>query len=277
MPEFTVPGETPVKLHYTDSGEGVRPVVLIHGWPLSGESWTHQEGPLTEAGYRVVTYDRRGFGRSDKPRTGNDYDTLADDLNALMLELDLSGAVLVGFSMGGGEVARYVGTYGTGRLAGAVLAAAVTPALAQSDDNPDGAMPQSGFEGLQEQCRADREGFVKGFMTTFFSTADGGLKVSQEELDLALDITEQAEDTALVECIGIWGTDLRADLRRADVPVLVVHGDGDQNVPFEASGRRIGQFVPHAQLVTIEGGPHGINVSHPQQFNAALLEFLGSL
>ncbi|WP_040158323.1 alpha/beta fold hydrolase [Nigerium massiliense] len=277
MPDITVPGESPVKLHYTDTGGDGRPVVLIHGWPLSGESWAHQTDALESAGHRVVTYDRRGFGRSDQPGTGNDYDTLSDDLAALLDQLDLRDAVIVGFSMGGGEVARYIGKHGTDRLAGAVLAAAVTPALAQTDSNPDGAMPQSGFEEMQEQCRADREGFLKEFMTTFFSTEKGGLQVSAEELDLALDITEQAEDTALVETIGIWGTDLRADLEKCDVPLLVIHGDSDQNVPFAASGQRVPEFVPQAKVVEIAGGPHGINVSHAHQFNVALLDFLRNL
>lgn len=275
MPELTVPGADPIKLHYTDSGGDGRPVVLIHGWPLSGESWAHQTDALTGAGYRVITYDRRGFGASDKPESGYDYDTLAGDLDAVLTELDLTDAVLVGFSMGGGEVARYLGAHGTDRIAAGVLAAAVTPALAQTGDNPDGAMPQSGFEELQAQARADREEFLKGFMTTFFSTADGGLQVSQEELDIALDITEQAADTALVDCIGIWATDFRADLQKTEVPLLVIHGDGDQNVPFQASGARVAEYAPNAELVVIPGGPHGINVSHADQVNEALLAFLG--
>jgi pimeloyl-ACP methyl ester carboxylesterase len=277
MPELTIPGDSPVTLHYTDSGGDGRPVVLIHGWPLSGAAWARQVPALTDAGFRVIAYDRRGFGQSSKPEEGYDYDTLASDLNELILALDLTGAVLVGFSMGGGEVARYVGTYGTGRLAGAVLAAAVTPAMGLTEKNPDGAMPQPAFDGLADQCAADRAGFLDGFLHTFFSSAVGGLKVPESDVQDALAIAAQGSDTALPACIRIWSTDFQDDLAALDVPLLVLHGDGDQNVPFAKSAARMPAYVPQAQLHVIADGPHGINVSHTDEFNGVLLDFLRAL
>ncbi len=276
MPELTIPGATPVTLHYTDAGGAGRPVVLIHGWPLSGAAWDGNAPALTAAGCRVVTYDRRGFGQSSQPEDGYDYDTLASDLNELMVELDLTDAVLVGYSMGGGEVARYIGTYGTDRLAGAVLASAITPALGLTDANPDGAMPQSAFDGLADACAADRPGFLEGFVTTFFSTPTG-LKVGRAEIDAALALAAQGSDVALPACIRIWSTDFTDDLAAIDVPLLVIHGDGDQNVPFAKSAARLRTYVPDALLHVVDDGPHGINVSHRDEFNAALVEFVGSL
>lgn len=275
MPELTLSDDT--RLHYTDTGGEGRPVVLIHGWPLSGASWTAASEALRGAGHRVITYDRRGFGASWQPAEGYDYDTLASDLNELVLALDLTDAVLVGFSMGGGEVARYCGTYGTGRLAGIVLAAAITPALGQTADNPDGAMPQEAFDELAQQCATDRAGFLDGFVHTFFSSAEDGLKVGEEVVQQHLALAAQGSDVALPACIKIWSTDLRDDLRRVDVPTLVLHGDGDQNVPFAASAARVSEFVPHAELIVFPDGPHGINVSDAERFNGALLDFVASL
>lgn len=276
MSELTIPGEPPVTLHYTDSGGEGRPVVLIHGWPLSGAAWDGNTPALIAAGCRVIAYDRRGFGRSSKPEDGYDYDTFASDLNELILALDLTGAVLVGFSMGGGEVARYIGTYGTGRLAGAVFAASVTPALGLTATNPDGAMPQDAFDGLADSCAADREAFLKGFITTFFSSPNG-LKVDPAEVDAALAIAAQGSDVALPASIRVWSTDFRADLAKVDVPTLVIHGDGDQNVPFAKSAARMQDIVPTAQLHVIEDGPHGINVSHRKSFDTGLVAFIESL
>lgn len=276
MARLTIPGDTDLQLHYEDTGGDGRPVVLIHGWPLSAESWTPQVQALTDAGHRVVAYDRRGFGRSGQPADGYEYDTYASDLNELMTELDLTDAVLVGFSMGGGEVARYIGTYGTGRLAGAVLASAVTPALCKTDDNPDGGMPMSGFEQMRDQCRDDREGFLKQFMTQFFSNPDE-LAVGQDVVDDALGMGAQASDEALQRSIIAWATDFRADLAACDVPTLVIHGDSDNNVPLEASGRRAAELIDGATLHVVEGGPHGINASHVDEFNTVLLQFLATL
>jgi pimeloyl-ACP methyl ester carboxylesterase len=273
MPHLSRPD---TELHYEDTGGSGRPVVLIHGWPLSGEAFAAQVGDLTAAGHRVVTYDRRGFGRSGKPGRGYDYGTLTDDLAALIDHLDLDGVVLLGFSMGAGEVVRYLSTRGTERVAGAVLAAGITPFLQVTDDNPDGAMGRDGFTGLQHQCRADRDGFLDGFLTAFFSTPTG-LKVTTDELAEARRIAGQGEDEALVQTIGLWADDFRADLAGVDVPLLVIHGDGDQNVPFERSGRRTHELVPRSVLHIIDDGPHGINVSHRHEFNSALLEFLERL
>lgn len=276
MPELTIPGDTPVTLHYTDTGGDGRPVVLIHGWPLSGEAWAGNIPALTGEGYRAIAYDRRGFGRSSQPAGGYDYDTLASDLNDLMVELDLHDAVLVGFSMGGGEVARYIGTYGTGRLSGAVLAAAVTPGLGITEANPDGAGPQSYFDGLADECAADRAGFTDGFMHTFFSTPTGQ-KVDEAVVTAALEIAAQGSDVALPATIRIWSDDFQDDLRQAALPLLVIHGTGDQNVPHEKSAARIHNYVPAAWVVSIDDAPHGLNVSHVEQFNGALVEFIRGL
>ena len=261
-------------LHVADSGGGGRPVVLIHGWPLSGESWSEQIVPVRDAGYRVVVYDRRGFGRSD-PGDGYDYDKLAGDLDNVLTDLDLRDATLVGFSMGGGEVARYVSTYGSDRLHSVVFASAVPPYLAQSDDNPDGPLDDDTARQLREGLVDDRDAFFDEFMTAFFS-ADGALKVSEEQRQQALEMCRQSDQDAAVGCMDAWaGTDFRGDLEQVRVPTLVIHGDSDGTVPFEGSGRRTHEAVEGSRLHVIEGGPHGCNVSHAGEFNRALLEFLG--
>ena len=265
-------GRTPVDLYYEDHGEG-RPVVLIHGWPLSNRSWEAQIGPLVDAGHRVVAYDRRGFGWSSQPFNGYEYDTLAADLAALIDHLDLRDITLVGFSMGGGEVARYIGTHGTGRVRQAVFAAAIPPALKKTADNPDGGVTDELLGQFQTGVRADRASFLDGFMTNFFS-AGGELKVSEPQRRYALDIAAWASPKATHDCIAAWGTDFRADLKRCDVPVLVIHGDSDAIVPLEVSGARTAELVPVARLVVIYGGPHGINASHAERFNRELLAFL---
>ncbi|MBK8462257.1 MAG: alpha/beta hydrolase [Nigerium sp.] len=276
MPKLTLPGEAGIQLHYTDSGGDGRPVVLIHGWPMSGASFDANVPALTAAGHRVVTYDRRGFGQSDQPTDGYDYDTLASDLNDLMTGLDLTDAVILGFSMGGGEVARYIATYGEDRLAGAVLSGSICPALGKTDDNPDGAMPLDAFEGMAQQCEADQPAFLDQFTTWFFSNNEG-LTVPEEVRQQALAIALQASPVAGPACIRIWPTDLRDDCAKITVPLLVIHGDGDQNVPLAASGARMPQVVPHARLHVIEGGPHGANVSHTDEWDRVLAEFLGGL
>ncbi|MDO5094617.1 MAG: alpha/beta hydrolase [Propionibacteriaceae bacterium] len=273
MPKFTTPDQ--VNLHYTDIGTG-RPIVLIHGWPLSGAAFEDNATVFAEAGYRVITYDRRGFGASGKPREGYDYDTLAGDLEALLTGLDLTGAVLLGFSMGGGEVARYLGTRGSGRVAGAILSGSICPALCITDDNPDGAMPREGFQELADACAADHAGFVDQFCTWFFSNSDG-LTVPEEVRAKAVAIAQQSAPHAAVATILSWATDLRADCRRIDIPLLAIHGDGDQNVPLAKSSVRLAEFVPDSRLLVIEGGPHGINVSHAEQWNRAVLDFLAQI
>lgn len=264
----------PVELYYEDVGAG-RPVVLIHGWPLSGRSWENQVRPLVEAGYRVITYDRRGFGKSSQPWSGYDYDTFAADLNTLMEKLDLHDATLVGFSMGGGEVARYLGTYGSSRIAGAVFAAAVPPYLYKSDDNPEGGLDDATIEQFEAGVIADRLAFMADFSSNFFSTEEGGLLVSEAARIYHRNLAWGASPKGTLDCIAAFGrTDFRADLQRIDVPTLVIHGDADSIVPLEVSGKRTAETIPDASLVVIQGGPHGINATHADEFNQALIEFL---
>ncbi|SDP06064.1 Pimeloyl-ACP methyl ester carboxylesterase [Pedococcus dokdonensis] len=265
-----------VEIHYEDSGGSGRPVVLVHGWPLSGASWNLVAPVVEEAGYRVVTYDRRGFGESDKPGEASryDYDTLTTDLDALLRELDLTDVTIAGFSMGGGEVARYVGTHGQDRVHSLVFAGAIPPFLLKDEDeNPDGGLDRETAAGFQQALSADREGFLDGFMTNFFS-AGGELKVTEEQRQEALGLAAQADLHAAVSCIQSWLTDFRADLAAITVPTLVIHGDSDGIVPFEVSGKRTHEQVDGSELVVIEGGPHGIATSHPDEFNAALIAFL---
>jgi len=262
------------KVHVEDSGGTGRPVVLIHGWPLSSESWSEQVGPLSAAGHRVVAYDRRGFGRSDKPSGGYDYDTLADDLDGVLSELDLTDATLVGFSMGGGEVARYVARHGQDRLRSVVFAAAVPPYLLASDDNPEGPLTEEAAAAMAAGLAHDRVGFFDGFMRDFFS-ADGELKVTEAQRQEAIVLCHQSDQKAALGCMEAFGTtDFRDDLTAITVPTLVIHGDSDATVPFEGSGRRTHEAVGGSELVVVEGAPHGLNVSHADEFNRALLEFL---
>jgi pimeloyl-ACP methyl ester carboxylesterase len=262
-------------IHYTDHGTG-QPVVLIHGWPLSGRSWEAQVPALVGAGYRVIAYDRRGFGDSSQPWDGYDYDTFADDLAALIDQLDLTDVVLVGFSMGGGEIARYIGRHGSARLAKVVFAGAVPPNLHKTADNPDGALDDATIEQFQEAVRTDRIAFLHDFMRNFFS-ANGELKVSEAQVQYAVDLASWASPKGTLDCIAAFGTtDFREDLTKVDVPALVIHGNADAIVPFEASGRRTADAVTGARLHVIEGGPHGTNVSHATEFNEALLGFLRS-
>ncbi len=262
-----------IDLHYTDQGTG-SPVVLIHGWPLSGRSWEAQVPALVEAGHRVIAYDRRGFGDSSQPWNGYDYDTFASDLNVLLTELNLNDVTLVGFSMGGGEVARYIGTYGTGRVAKAVFASAVPPFLRKTDDNPDGVLDDATIQSFLDGVAGDRPAFLDGFSTGFF-TAGEKMTVSEPTRQYALSLALPASPKATAGCITAFGTtDFRDDLAKVDVPTLVIHGDSDGVVPFEASGKRTAEAVKGAELHVIKGGPHGINASHAQEFNDTLIAFL---
>ena len=261
-------------LHVDDTGGPGRPVVLIHGWPLSGESWSEQVPVLAQAGYRVVTYDRRGFGRSDKPKTGYKYDTLAEDLHALVLALDLQDATLVGFSMGGGEVARYLATYGPERVRSVVFAAAVTPCMEQTSDNPEGPLSKSQAAQMTASLTKNQDEFYDGFTTEFFSS-NGVLQVTEAQRQEALALCAQADKNAALQCMAAFGTtDFRDDLAKVTVPTLVVHGDADATVPFEGSGARTHAAIAGSELVVVPGAPHGFNVSHAEQFNQALLRFL---
>lgn len=263
-----------VHLHVDDHGGSGRPVVLIHGWPLSGASWAHQVPALTAAGYRVVTYDRRGFGDSDKPALGYGYDTLAEDLAAVLDTLDLRDVTLVGFSMGGGEVARYVAKAATDRIRSVVFAAAVPPYLAKVPSNPEGPLDLGTQAKMTAQLTANESAFYDQFTKDFFSV-DGTLVVSEEERQAALALTGKASKLAALESMAAFGnTDFRDDLAKVTVPTLVIHGDSDGIVPFEGSGARTHAAIPGSELHVIAGGPHGINASHPEEFTRVLLEFL---
>ncbi|WP_422391863.1 alpha/beta fold hydrolase [Arthrobacter sp. N1] len=261
-------------LHVDDTGGTGRPVVLIHGWPLSGEAFKNQVPALQSAGYRVITYDRRGFGRSDKPMTGYTYDTLTEDLQALLEELDLRDVTLVGFSMGGGEVARYFSKYSHERIRSVVFASAVPPFMMQGEDNPDGPLTKDAAAGMTKDLSKDEESFYDGFTTDFFS-ANGELKVTEGQRQEALELCRQADKKAALACIEAFGTtDFRDDLLKVTVPALVLHGDADATVPFEGSGQRTHAALLGSDLHVIAGGPHGCNVSHPDEWNQALITFL---
>jgi non-heme chloroperoxidase len=280
MPDVTVNsrllGLKELNVHVEDTGGEGRPVVLMHGWPLSGASWKEQVPALAEAGYRVITYDRRGFGESDKPLTGYDYDTLTDDLSGLLEALDVRDVTLVGFSMGGGEVARYVAKYGEDRLRSVVFASAIPPKLMKTPDNPEGPLEASQAAQMTADLTKDEDTFYDGFMTQFFSAnGDGNVLVSEEQRLEALTLCHQASKVAALEAMQSFGlTDFRDDLPLVTVPTLVIHGDSDGIVPFEGSGKRTHEAIPQSHLHVIAGGPHGVNVSHADEFNEELLKFL---
>ncbi len=262
-----------IDLYYEDHGSGP-PVVLIHGYPLSGRAWDKQVPVLLDADRRVITYDRRGFGKSSQPTSGYDYDTFAADLNTLMERLDLRDVTLVGHSMGTGEVTRYLGAYGSARVARAVLTSPIPPFLLQTDDNPEG-LPGSLFEGFIQTAKADTPAWMKGFLDNFYNMdVYGGTLVSDQAFQASWNIATAASATAAVACIPTWETDFRADLPKIDVPVLVVQGDADRILPFDATGKRLPGLVKDIQLVVIEGGPHAIAWTHTDQVNQALLGFL---
>ncbi|MDR5699190.1 alpha/beta fold hydrolase [Agromyces aerolatus] len=261
-------------LHVDDTGGPGRPVVLIHGWPMSGEAFAAQVPALEAAGYRVITYDRRGFGRSDKPLTGYSYDALTEDLHTLLTELDLDDVTLVGFSMGGGEVARTFTKYGPERIRSAVFASAVPPYLLHTEDNPDGPLDPSEAAKMAAQLTGDEEAFYDGFTTAFFSV-DGVLEVTEAQRQDALRLCRQASKAAALACQAAFGTtDFRGDLANVSVPTLVLHGGSDEIVPVEGSGARTHAAIPGSELVVIPGAPHGVNVSHPDEWNRALIAFL---
>jgi pimeloyl-ACP methyl ester carboxylesterase len=260
-----------IKVH--DTGGDGRPVVLIHGWPLSSASWSEQTSALKEAGHRVVAYDRRGFGDSD-PGEGYGYDLLAGDLDNVLTDLDLTDVTLVGFSMGGGEVARYVSKYGTDRVHSVVFAAAVPPYLMKGEDNPDGPLEEDAFQEMRGGLEKDRDAFFEDFTTAFFSAGDD-LKVSDEQRQEALTLCRASDQDAALGCMDAWATtDFREDLEKVSVPTLVIHGDSDGTVPFEGSGKRTHEAIEGSELVLVEGAPHGLNVSHAEEFNKALISFL---
>jgi non-heme chloroperoxidase len=263
-----------VRLHIDDSGGSGRPVVLIHGWPLSAHAWEPQVSVFRDAGYRVVAYDRRGFGRSDKPESGYSYDILADDLQRVMEQCELQGVTLVGFSMGGGEVARYIGRHGESRLRSVVFAAAVPPYLMRTADNPEGPLTPERAQQTKKALQEDRTSFFDLFTKDFFS-ANGVLQVTEAQRSEAVTLCRQSAQHAALACMDSFDTtDFREDLKKVTVPTLVIHGESDAIVPLEGSGLRTHRAVAHSQLVKVMGAPHGLNVSHAQVFNEALLSFL---
>jgi non-heme chloroperoxidase len=277
MPTVTVGQENnaDIEIHYEDHGVG-QPVVLIHGYPLSGRAWDKQVPVLLNAGYRVITYDRRGFGQSSQPISGYDYDTFAADLNTLLEHLDLHDAVLVGHSMGTGEVTHYLGRYGSARVDKGVLVSPIPPYLLQAGDNPDG-VPQALFDGFAQAARADTPAWMKGFLDNFYNmdTLRGTL-VSDQAFQASWNLAVTASATAAVACIASWTTDFRDDLPRIDVPVLVIHGDADNVLPLDKTAGRLPGLIKDMQLVVVEDGPHAIPWTHAGQVNTALLDFLDS-
>ena len=262
-----------IDLYYEDHGTG-KPVVLIHGWPLSGTSWERQVPALLEAGYRVITYDRRGFGNSSKPTSGYDYGTLTSDLHQLLTKLDLRDAALVGFSMGGGEVARYFGAYGSERVSKAVFMAAVPPFLLKTPDNPAG-VDGTVFDGIKRAIAADRLAYLSQFLAAFYNVDIlGGKRVSDEVVRLSWNVAAGASPVGTLACVKEWLTDFREDLKRIELPTLVVQGDADRILPLTATGQRTPEFVKGSRLVVVAGGPHGLNWTHADDVNRELLAFL---
>jgi non-heme chloroperoxidase len=250
-----------------------RPVVLIHGWPLSGHSWEKQVPPLLEGHYRVITYDRRGFGWSSQPATGYNYDTLAADLNTLIEKLDLNDITLVGFSMGGGEVARYLAKYGSARVRQAVFVSAITPFLLKTDENPDG-VDEKIFGDIQQGLSKDRPAFLAQFFKMFYNDHLLGKQISEEAMRASWSTAIQASAIATYACVDAWLEDFRNDLATISVPTLVVHGDADKVVPFKSSGKRMPDLIDDCRLVTIPDAPHGLNWTHSETLNQELVAFL---
>lgn len=262
-----------IELYYEDHGSGT-PVILIHGYPLSGASWEKQLAALLAAGHRVVTYDRRGFGRSSQPTTGYNYDTFAEDLHKLLKHLDLRDFALVGFSMGGGEVARYIGKHGSKGVRGAVFISSVPPFLLKTPDNPEG-VDGSVFAGIEKAVAADRYAFFTEFFKNFYNTdVLLGKRVSEQAVQASWNIAAGASATASLACVPTWHEDFRQDLARIDVPALVIHGDSDRIVPITAAGERTAKLVKGARLVVIKEGPHCITWTHAEEVNGELVNFL---
>ena len=276
MPYLKTTAAPATDIYFEDSGGSGQAVVLIHGWPLSHAMWEGQVNALTAAGYRCVTYDRRGFGESGKATGGYDYDTFASDLNDLLNELDLRNVVLVGFSMGGGEVARYIGRYGEGRVAKAVLMSSVTPYLLKTDDNPSG-VPQAVFDEMLAGVTKDRINFLADFTPKFFKGGMFAPSASDDVIAFSKSIAWRASPLGTQQCVVAFSaTDFRADLAKFTVPTLIVHGDSDGIVPIDHSGRRAAELVSGSKLEVIGGAPHGLTATHPEEANTLLLEFLKS-
>jgi non-heme chloroperoxidase len=264
-----------IEIYYEDHGAG-QPVVLIHGYPLNGHSWEKQERVLLEAGHRVITYDRRGFGQSSQPTVGYDYDTFTADLNTLLERLDLDDIVLVGFSMGTGEVTRYLGKYGSARVSKAALCGAIPPFLLKTPDNPEG-VEQSVFDGIKAAVIADRPAYFKDFLDNFYNVDENaGTRISDQAWQNSFIVAVGASAYAAHACVDTWLTDFRGDLPKIDVPTLLVHGTADRILPYEATAKRLPGLIENLHFVTVEGGPHNIAWTHSEEVNKALLDFVKS-
>ena len=263
-----------VSLHVKDAGKG-RPVVLIHGWPLTGDMFEYQTVALLEAGYRVITYDRRGFGQSGHPATGYDYNTFADDLAAVLDKLELQGANLVGFSMGGGEIARYLSRHGASRIAKVALVASVVPYLLKTSNNPDG-VDESAFDDIKAQIKKDRFGFLQTFAKQFYGIGLVSKPVSQGILDWSFVLALMASPIATIQCVDAFGkTDFRPDLASFSVPTLIIHGTSDKTVPIDTTGRAAAKGIRNAKLIEYDGEPHGLFATAPDRLNLDLIQFIG--
>jgi pimeloyl-ACP methyl ester carboxylesterase len=263
-----------IDLYYEDHGSG-DPVILIHGYPLSGASWEKQVPVLLASGRRVITYDRRGFGKSSQPTTGYNYDTFAADLNQLVTELKLRNFALVGFSMGGGEVARYLGTYGSKDVSHAIIVSGVPPFLLKTADNPEG-VDGSVFTGIEKAVAADRYAFFTEFFKNFYNTDQLlGSRVSEQAVQASWNTAVASSATASLACVPTWHEDFRKDLARIDVPTLVLHGDADRILPISASGQRTATLIQGSSYGVVKDGPHCITWTHAEEVNRALIEFLG--
>jgi len=264
---------TNIELYYEDHGSG-SPVVLIHGWPLSGASWEKQTAALLAAGHRVITYDRRGFGRSSRPAVGYNYDTFASDLNTVLTSLNLTDVCLVGFSMGTGEVTRYIGKYGTKRVRKAVLIGTLGPYLVKASDNPDG-VDASVFDGLKAAIKADRPTTLLDFLHNFYNyDVLGGKLVSERVVEDNWNVAVGASATGTLACVDAWIEDFRKDIVRNDVPTLLLHGDADRILPPDATSRRQAKMIKHVKFVELKNGPHGVLWTHAEQVNRELVDFL---
>jgi non-heme chloroperoxidase len=262
-----------IEIHYEDHGSG-RPIVLVHGYPLDGNSWEKQERELLANDYRVISYDRRGFGRSSQPTAGYDYDTFAADLNALLEHLSLEDVVLGGFSMGTGEVTRYLGTYGSARVRKAALFGAIPPFLLKTDDNPEG-VDGDVFEAIKEAIVSDRYAYFKDFLDNFYNVDElAPDRISDQAWQAAFNVAAGSSPYATYACVDTWLTDFRGDLPKIDVPTLVVHGTEDRILPFESTAARLPGLIEDVKLVGVEAGPHNIGWTHPDEVNRALLDFL---
>ncbi len=276
MPYVTVGKENSgdIQLYYEDHGSGAA-VVLIHGYPLNAASWEKQVPALLSAGYRAIAYDRRGFGRSSQPTSGYNCDTFADDLHKLIKHLGLRDFALVGFSMGGGEVARYAGKYGTKGMSKAAIIGGIPPYLLKTADNPDG-VDESVFKGIEQAVSADRYAFFTEFFKNFYNTdVLMGKNISEQAVRASWNVAASASPTASVACVPTWHEDFRADLAKLDVPTLVIHGAADRIVPIEASARRTVKMVRGARLYEVKDGPHNVAWTHAEEVNRELLNFLG--